>query len=151
MVAPVFLTLLFGILAAGLNGLYQLTLDEAVRDAARQVQINAPAAASPSAFVSAVCGKFGALANDCSTKVTYSVQASTVAGGFAGLTPETMSGSGALSGAFFTGGSYAPRVPVLVQVSYPLPFNLPYIGKMLTKSGSNAVLASASVLVEPYQ
>lgn len=91
------------------------------------------------------------LASDCSTKISYSVQASTAAGGFAGLTPEQISASGTLSDSFFLGNAYAPKTPVLIQVAYPLPFKLPYIGTILTKSGTNSVLASAAVLAEPYQ
>jgi Flp pilus assembly protein TadG len=150
-VAPVFLAILFGILATGMNGFYQLTLDDAVRDAARQVQMNAPAASTSGGFVAAVCARFSPLASDCSTKISYSVQASTAAGGFAGLTPEQISASGTLSDSFFLGNAYAPKTPVLIQVAYPLPFKLPYIGTILTKSGTNSVLASAAVLAEPYQ
>ena len=150
-VGPVFLLFLFAAFGVGLVGFYQLALDDAVRDAARQVQIDAPAATSKSNFVSAVCQTFGYLASDCATNLTYSVQASTAAAGFAGLTPATLPSSGKFSNAFFaTGSPYGPGVNVLVQVSYPLPFTLPYIGSLVTTTGTNSVVSTATVRVEPY-
>ncbi len=55
-VCPVFLLMLFAILGYGITGLIQLALDDAVRDAARQLQMNTPASASASGFLAAVCG-----------------------------------------------------------------------------------------------
>ena len=155
-VGPVYLTFLFTAFGVGLVGFYQLALDDAVRDAARQIQIDAPAATSAANFVSAVCQTFGALASDCTTNLTYSVQTSAPAtgaayAGFAGLTPVALPSSGPSSGQFtpaFTPA--APNVVVLVQVAYPLPFLLPYIGALVTTTGTNSVVSTATVRVEPY-
>ena len=151
LIGPVYLAFLFAAFGVGLVGFYQLALDDAVRDAARQVQIYGPAATSKSNFVIAVCQTFGLLASDCATSLTYNVQASTAATGFAGLSPATLSSSGKFSNVFFTTTNpYAPGVNVLVQVSYPLPFTLPYIGSLVTTTGTNSVVSTATVRVEPY-
>jgi Flp pilus assembly protein TadG len=150
-VGPVFLLFLFAAFGVGLVGFYQLALDDAVREAGRQVQIDGPAAASKSNFVSAVCQTFGYLASDCTASLTYNVQASTPSAGFAGLSQATLSSSGKFSNAFFaTGTPYAAGVNVLVQVSYPLPFLLPYIGALVTTTGTNSVVSTTTVRVEPF-
>ena len=91
------------------------------------------------------------LASDCTTKLTYNVQASKATAGFAGLSPATLPSSGQFGNTFFTTTNpYAPGVNVLVQVSYPLPFTLPYIGALVTTTGTNSVVSNATVRVEPY-
>ena len=151
LVGPVYLLFLFAAFGVGLVGFYQLALDDAVRDASRQIQIDAPAATSAASFVSAVCLTFGSLASDCTTKLTYNIQASTATAGFAGLTPATLPSSGKFSNTFFTTSTpYAGGVNVLVQVAYPLPFTLPYIGSLVTTTGTNSVVSTATVRVEPY-
>ena len=149
-IGPVFLLFLFSAFGVGLIGFYQLALDDAVRDAARQVQIDAPAASSADNFVSAVCQNFGYLASDCTTSLTYNVQASTTTG-FAGLSPAPLSSSGTFSKVFFSGTAYDAGVNVLVQVSYSLPFTLPYIGALITGTGTNSVVSTATVRVEPFR
>ncbi len=150
-VGPVFLAFLFTAFGVGLIGFYQLALDDAVRDASRQIQIYGPAATSKSKFVSAVCQTFGYLASDCTTRLTYNVQASTATAGFAGLSPATLPPSGKFSNTFFDSGTlYAGGVNVLVQVSYPLPFTLPYIGVLVTTTGTNSVVSTSTIRVEPW-
>lgn len=151
-VGPVFLAFIFAAFGVGLVGFYQLALDDAVRDASRQIQIYAPAATSKGEFVSAVCLTFKYLASDCATSLTYNVQASTATTGFAGLTPATLPPSGDFGTHFFdSGSSYAAGVNVLVQLSYPLPFSLPYIGALVTTTGTNSVVSTATVRVEPFR
>lgn len=145
-----FLTFLFAIFGAALNALYQLAFDEAVRNAARQIQIDAPAGTSAASFASAVCTEFGFLAPNCLNSLSYNVQASTPASGFAGLTPVTLSGSGQLANAFFVGTSRADNVNVLVQVAYQVPFYIPYFSTLLTATGTRSILATTTVRVEPY-
>ena len=150
-VGPVYLMFLFAAFGVGLVGFYQLALDDAVRDAARQIQIDGPARLNKSSFVSAVCQTFGYLASDCTTSLTYNVQASTATAGFAGLTPATLPSSGNFGTHFFDSGTpYAGGVNVLVQVAYPLPFNLPYIGSLVTTTGTNSVVSTSTIRVEPY-
>ena len=150
LVCPVFLLLLFGIIGYGVTGLIQLTLDDAVRDAARQLQMDTPAATSASGFVAAVCGEFGVVASDCSKALTYNVQAATQAKGFASLAPAKLSASGALANNFFGGTAFAANTDVLVQVAYPMPFSIPFLGTLATMTGTNSLLATASVRVEPF-
>ncbi len=151
LVCPVFLLLLFGIIGYGVTGLIQLALDDSVRDAARQLQMDTPASASASGFVAAVCGEFGAVASDCGKTLTYNVQGATQAAGFASLAPATLSASGALADAFFsTATPFAANLDVLVQVAYPLPFRIPFLGTLATMTGTNSLLATATVRVEPF-
>lgn len=150
-IAPVFLLMLFAVLGSGLIGFYQFLLDDSVRNAARQIQIDTPAANSPAGFVAAVCREFSLLAGDCSTKISYRVRASTQAAGFASMAPQPLPASGSLGTAFFaSGASYASGVNLLVQVAYPLPFRLPYVATLVTLTGSNAILSTASARAEPY-
>ena len=151
-VGPVFLLFLFAIFGVGLAGFYQLALDDAVRETGRQVQIDGPAAASKSNFVNAVCQTFGYLASDCMTSLTYNVQASTPSAGFAGLSRATLDASGKFSNAFFaTATPYAAGTNVLIQVSYPLPFSLPYIGALITATGTNSIVSTTTIRVEPFK
>ena len=149
--APVFFLFLFAVFGVGLDAFYQQALDDAVRDAARQIQIGAQASSSSSNFVSAVCAEFGVLASSCQSNLTYSVQASSTAAGFASLSPQTLSASGQYSNAFFSSTAFAPSLPILVQVAYPLPFTLPYIGNLLTWTNTGSIVATAAVRAEPYQ
>ena len=79
------------------------------------------------------------------------VQASTSSAGFAGLSPATLSSSGKFGNTFFaTSTPYGGGVNVLVQVAYPLPFTLPYIGSLVTTTGTNSVVSTSTIRVEPY-
>lgn len=150
-VCPVFLLLLFAILAVGITGLIQLALDDSVRDAARQLQIDTPASASAAGLVAAVCSEFGMVSANCTTTLTYNVQSATQTAGFASLAPAKLDASGALANSFLASGpGFAPNADVLVQIAYPLPFRLPFIGTLATMTGTNSVLATATVRVEPY-
>ncbi len=150
-VCPVFLVMLLGIICAGVTGLIQLALDDSVRDAARQVQMDTPASASSGGFLAAVCSEFSVVTSSCTTSLTYDVQAAPQSSGFASLTPATLNAAGALPNSFFgSGAPFAANVDVLVQVAYPLPFSIPLVGTFATLTGTNSVLATASVRVEPF-
>ena len=149
LVGPVFCMCLIGPFGSGMIGLYQLWLDDCVRMAARQIQIDGPAASSPTSFVNAVCSNFGMLASDCSSSLTYSVQASPLVNGFASITPATLPASGKFTNAFFNGTAYGDNVNILVQVAYPIPFKLPYVGTIITMTNTVSILSSAIVRAEP--
>ena len=149
--ANAFLFCLFAVIGVGVDAFYQQALDDAVRDATRQLQLGAQASASAGNFLTAVCSELGLLDSSCQTSLSYVVQAGTVAGGFASLTPQTLSPSGAYSKSFFSGNPFAPGVPVLVQVAYPLPFTLPFFGNVLTWTNTGSIVATAAVTAEPYQ
>ena len=145
-----FLMLLFMIFGFGLTALYQHFLDDAVRDAARQVQMATSASSSATGFINAVCAQFGVLDPNCKTKITYTVKASTVASGFTGLSADTLSATGTYSNGFFPTNPFATNVPVLVQVAYPMPFSLPFVGVIATGTQTSSITALASVRAEPF-
>lgn len=149
-VAIPFLTFLFAIIDSGLEEFYQLAFDEAVRNAARQIQVYGPAATSGPAFANAVCTEFSILAQNCVASISYTVQASTIASGFAGLSPVTLPASGQLANEFFSGTAPAQNVNVLVQAAYPLPFAIPFFSKLITGNGTNSILATTTLRIEPY-
>jgi Flp pilus assembly protein TadG len=153
-VAPVFMLMLVAIFWLGLAAFYEMCLDDAVRDAARQLQIGGPAMSSGSGFTAAVCNEFGIIAPKCSTNLTYNIQAQPavvtatgVAGLFASMAPVSLPSSGKLPMAF---PSIAAGSRVVIQVAYPLPVTVPFIGKWMTLTGTNSLLSTTTVLVEPY-
>lgn len=155
-VAPLFTASFLSILGIGLIGFYQTALDDAVRDAARQIQMATDASKSASGFVAAVCtgsltrrSPFGPLAPNCAQTLTYSVQAGDPSGPFSALTPRSLSASGRLGNDFFASRGFARSAPVLVQVAYPLPFTIPVLGGVATATGTNSILATATVRAEP--
>ena len=148
-VGPLFIALLLSVLGIGLIGFYQTVLDDAVRDAARQVQMATPASGSASGFVAAVCAQFGRFAPNCAQTLTYSVQAGAPSGPFSALTPRPLNASGALDNGFFASRAFARSAPILVQVAYPLPFTLPVLGGVATATHTNSILATAAVRAEP--
>ena len=149
-VAPAFMLFLFATLGIALDGLFQLALDDAARHAARQIQINGPAAATAADFVATLCGQFSYLATDCMTTLTYNIQASPASSGFASLTPVVLPASGQLGGGFFIGTPYGPNVNVLIQAAYPLPFTLPFVSTMITGTGTGSILATVTVRAESF-
>lgn len=146
MLAPVFLSFMYAIFGAGINGFYQYSLDEALRYGARQVQINASASQSGVNFTAAVCAQF--IASDCATNLTYNVQSAAGPAGFSGLTVGTLNSNGMFPNSFMTGASAAYSVSVLAQVAYPIPFTIPF-NNYFTGTGSPTIMAVTTVLVEP--
>ncbi len=149
-IALPFFAFLFAIIGAGLDGFYQLTFDEAVRNAARQVQIDAPAARSASAFASAVCSEFGGLAPNCTANLTYNLQSSATTSGFASMSPAAISANGTLPNGFLASGGNGDNVNVLVQAAYPLPFVIPFFAKLITGTHTSSIMASAAIRIEPF-
>jgi Flp pilus assembly protein TadG len=78
MIGTVLFVFLFALLLMGVSQFWQMTLDDAVRNAARQVALGAESPSSSgdhsgSDFVASVCGEFGASVVNCSTNLQYSV------------------------------------------------------------------------------
>lgn len=144
-----FLLFLFAVLSASITSYEQCLLDDAVRDAARQIQIDTQASAGASGFVRAVCDEFGLVGANCSSALTYSVQAASA--GFSSITPAKLDATGALPDSFFAGTGFAPGVAVLVQVAYKLPVNFPFIGSLATGTGTGAILSTTAIEVEPFR
>jgi Flp pilus assembly protein TadG len=150
LLAPVVFLLIFSVLDVGIIGAYQMLLDDAVRDAARQVQMDAPAAASAANFVAAVCAEFALIAADCTTNLTYDIQSSTPAAGFASISPVSLPASGHFPNQFGS-TSMGSNANVLAQVAYSLPVTLPFVSNLVTLTGTNAIVTAASVRMEPVQ
>lgn len=158
LVAVPFTVFLFAILGAGLDGFYQLELDDSVRNAARSLQIDTLSSINPQAgaqgnFVSAVCNEFSALAAKCTATLSYNVQAATADAGFSSLTPVSLPANGILSDGFFangTGAGYVDGLNYLVQVAYPLPVILPFVSKLITLTGTNSIIATTTIRAEPF-
>ncbi len=150
MVAPPLLLFLFAVLGAGLAAFYQMTFDDAVRAAVRQMQIAGPAGASGAGFASAVCQEFGYLAPGCAASVTYNVQAAPAQTGFTSIAPALLPASGRFGDVFFAGTGFATGVDILVQAAAPLPFTLPFVADLITGNGTGSVLSVVAVRAEPF-
>ena len=146
LVAPTFLLFLFAILGVGIAALYQRALDEAVRNAARQVQIGGPASQNGASLVAAICQEFP-LAGSCSTSLTYYVQSNSNTSLWASLRPVALPSSGKYSDGFQSCGA---NNNVLIQVAFPLPFLMPLIGAAVTFTGTNSIVTATTVRVEPH-
>lgn len=148
-VGPLFIALLLAILGVGIDGFFQLVLDDAVRAAARQVQILGPASANGGAFATAVCNELGIVTTParCTSNLTYNMQTNTPPANFADLQPIAMPPNGQLPNVFpaVTGNSQ-----VLIQVAYPLPMYVPFVSAAMTLNGTNSILATTTVFTEPH-
>ncbi|MDE8344708.1 MAG: TadE/TadG family type IV pilus assembly protein [Acidocella sp.] len=158
LVAVPFTMFLLAILGAGLDGFYQLDLDDSVRAAARSLQIDTLSASDPAAkahanFISAVCQEFGTLATNCATTISYDVQAATSSAGFSSLSPATLPANGVLNDNFYsngTGDGYVDNLDYLIQVAYPLPFTLPFVSRLITLTGTSSIIATTTIRGEPF-
>ena len=160
MIGAALFLFIFGIFAVSLDMYWQMTLDDAVRNATRQVQDGT--ITSGTAFATAVCNEFGLAAPNCTGILKYSVQSST---SFAGITPATLSSSGTLSpSATFTvtpstaakaaNGTTAAVTGVpqflLVQVAYLVPIQIFAVpAGVATENGTPALLSSVATVMEP--
>lgn len=151
MIGSAFFLFIFGIFVISLDMFLQMTLDDAVRNAARQVEIGS--ITSGGAFVTAVCNEFGAAAPNCANSLQYSVQGGPYFG-IGGITATNFSSSGNLSSPhLFTGTTAtAPNAPsfLLVQVAYPLPFKILAVpGGVATENGTPSLYSTVSTVMEP--
>ena len=145
-----FFMFMFAIMGAGLDGFFQMTLDDAVRNAARQLQLDSSASASGAGFVASVCGELGLVATNCTSQLTYSIQSASPSAGFASIVPAALPSSGQFSNVFLSSGAFADNVNVLVQVALPLPFHWPFFATLITGTGTGSIVAATSVRAEPF-
>ena len=155
MIGSAFFLLLFGVFVVSIDQFWQLTLDEAVRTAARQVQIGK--ATSGPTFVTAVCNVFGLAAPNCnSTTIQYDVQTTPYFAN-AGFGASTFGTSGLATSTGFPSsltGSSCSTTPnpefLLVQVAYKLPFTIPLISSAVaTENGTSYILSTVATDMEP--
>jgi Flp pilus assembly protein TadG len=144
-VAPVFLTLVCMIMEIGLLMFSQSVLDGAVRNASRliqtgQVQMND--GSTDSSFKTMLCSVFNSPMLDCNGLV-WSVQA---ADSFGALSSNNQSAPAQSS--FVPGG---PGQAVAVRVFYNQGALLPFVGKLLSASGSIQLNTTVVFRNESYQ
>ena len=153
LIGPVLLLFLFSILLMGVVQFWQLTLDDSVRNAAREVALGAGSTStgihSSSDFVTSVCNEFGVAAPNCSANLQYAVQGAATFTGAGGITPATLSAAGVLT----PGSTFAAITvsqPFLVQVAYALPISIPLVPlSLVTLNGSSAILSAVAAVAEP--
>jgi Flp pilus assembly protein TadG len=163
MIGAVLFLFLFAIFVLGIYQFWQLTLDDAVRNASRQVQLGN--VTSGADFVTQVCAEFGYATSHCgAATMQYSVQGAST---FGAITPATLSSTGTLSpnNQFSnvnpstvkkvtnaqTGLSTYVLSPnyLLVQVAYLAPFKIPLIPPgMATENGTPALYSAIAVVME---
>jgi hypothetical protein len=135
----------------GIYQFWQLTLDDSVRNATREVQIGK--VTNGIDFVTAICSEFGAATTNCGPgSIQYSVQA---AGSFAAITPATIGPNGILSNSSTFSGvsSSTATTPIflLVQVAYLAPFQIPLIPTgVATEDGTRAFLSAVATVMENF-
>jgi hypothetical protein len=152
MIGVAFFVFIFAILTVSIDQFWQMTLDDAVRNATRQVQIG-NVTTGPQ-FVSSICKEFGLAAPYCSNNLQYSVVGGSAFSGASGISPAAFSASGTLSpgNQFNTPSLSATGSPqfLLVQVAYPLPFRaLAVSGGVATENGTPSLLSSVATAMEP--
>ena len=147
LVAPLFLALIFMIIDDGLAIFTEATLDNATRDATRNILLGTYRAGTPlSTFKSAVCTEMGGLIPDCANNLQVYVENAACGSNFGGLTARSVSG-GTLSGnGTFNIGS--PSSCMIVQTAYNRPY-IPYIGRYVS-GGSLLLISTYAFQVEPY-
>jgi Flp pilus assembly protein TadG len=153
LIGPVLFLLAFSILLMGVVQFWQLTLDDAVRDAAREVAVGAGSAShgdhSGADFVATVCNEFGQAAPNCSAQLEYSVQGAPNFSGSGGVSPATVSANGQLSQAAVFSGVTVSQ-PFLVQAVYPIPLRIPLLPVgLLTLNGTSSIISAAAMVAEP--
>lgn len=153
LIGPVLFLFLLAVLLSGVVQFWQLTLDDAVRNAARGIAIGIASSTAGihdgPEFAAAVCGEFGLAAPACSTRLQYAVQGAPNFTGSGGITPARLNAAGQLSlAAAFTG--ITAGEPFLVQAAYPIPFSLPLLPPgLLTLNGTAAIVSAAALVAEP--
>jgi Flp pilus assembly protein TadG len=171
LIGSAFFLFVFIVFVVSIDQFWQMVLDDAVRNATRQVAIGKITATSTPSFVTVVCNEFGIAAPYCASTLQYSVQGGT---SFSAITPATLNADGTLSGgavgAVVTGNA-TPTFPgvtlttpptvlptvthatpqfLLVQVAYPLPFKIPLVpGGVATENGTPSLISTVATAMEP--
>ena len=140
-----FFMMIMLIFTIALDMFAQVLLDDAVRNAVRQVQMGK--ITSGSAFVADVCAEYSLATPGCTATLQYDVQGATA---FAGITPATLSASGTLStGANFSGVSASVQgapMFILAQVAYVVPFEFINVANaVVTENGTPALYSAAAI------
>lgn len=166
MIGAVFFVFVFGIFVVSIDQFWQMTLDDAVRSAARQVAV--PNKITTGAqFVSTVCNEFGVAAPYCTSNLQYSVQSNlyfSATGSGNTITPAVLDANGNLSsnGTFSVAATTVPKAAtstqaavtgaeqfLLVQVAYPIPFKLLAVpGGVATQNGTSSLYSVVATVMQ---
>jgi Flp pilus assembly protein TadG len=171
MIGTAFFLFVFALFVIGVDQYWQMTLDDAVRNAARQVQEGNISATSSTSFITEVCSEFGAAAPRCSTTLQYSIIGATT---FGAMSPATLNANGTLTGGQTVTGSASPSYGgvtltqqpfpavgsssaiagqeefLLIQVAYPLPFKLLLLpGGTATENGTSSLYSVVALPMVP--
>jgi Flp pilus assembly protein TadG len=157
-VGPPFLLLLAAIFELGLTLTAQSLLDGAARDAARLIRTGqVQTQGSPiGTFQTLLCSKMSSImsVSECDSKVIFEVQVFTSFGSVS-FTPCTLNANQTGTGTACTFSPGTGGQIIGVQVSYPRPFIIPWVGACLsggscwaglgTTNGSNAGTGTATL------
>jgi Flp pilus assembly protein TadG len=150
LVGPLFLLLTFAIVDNGLVLFMQTILDNATREAARQIEIGKVQLAGDTdgtgLFKTTLCNNLGGLIPCASLQ--WRVQSSAVS--FASLNPAvTANGSGQMTTTGFSAGT--AQSFVLVQVGYTQPYFIPALARISGSTGNLLLVSTVAQQNEHYQ
>ncbi len=151
LVGPLFLLLTFAIVDNGLVLFEQTILDNATREAARQIRIGKVQLSGDTdgtgLFKTTLCNNLGGFI-PCGS-LQWNVQSVNSAGAFSSITATTANGSGQMSSTGFTPGT--AQYFVLVQVGYTQRYIMPFLNKMAGATGNLLLLSNVAFQSEHYQ
>ncbi len=150
LVGPLFLLLTFAIADNGLVLFMQTILDNATREAARQIEIGKVQLSGDltgnGLFKTTLCNNLGGLIPCASLQ--WRVQASTVS--FASLSAGvSANGAGQMSTTGFDAAT--PQSYVLVQVGYTQPYFIPALARISGSTGNLLLVSTVALQTEHYQ
>ena len=153
-----------GFTMMGVCQFWQMTLDDAVRGATRQLLLSSSSTTpeTQTQFINSVCSEFGVVAPCSSNNLQVEVQTNTSTQTFAGITPAIVSQQGQLSpkSGFPTIPTSGGPYPTLIQVAYQLPpwmdflpylplsgATIPSLNVLLTGNATAALVSNQAVMV----
>lgn len=150
LVGPLFLLLAFAICDNGLVLFMQTVLDNATREAARQIEIGKVQLSGDTdgtgLFKTTLCNNLGGLI-PCNS-LQWRVQSSNVS--FASMSAAvTATGSGQMSTTGFSAGT--PQSFVLVQVGFTQPYFIPALARISGSTGNLLLVSTVAQQNEHYQ
>jgi Flp pilus assembly protein TadG len=152
LVGPLFLLLTFAIVDNGLVLFTQTILDNATREAARQIRIGKVQQSGDTTgnglFKTTLCNNFGGLI-PCGS-VVWRVQSVNSAGSFSSLSSAvTADAGGHMQNTGFVPGT--AQSFVLVQVGYTPPYIMPFLARIEGATGNLLLISSVAFQNEHYQ
>lgn len=150
LVGPLFLLLTFAIVDNGLVLFMQTILDNATREAARQIEIGKVQLSGDTTgtglFKTTLCNNLGGLIPCASLK--WHVQSSAVS--FASMSSAvTANGTGQMTSTGFDAGT--AQSFVLVQVGYTQPYFIPALARISGSTGNLLLVSTVALQNEHYQ